>query len=128
MTRKSKYYVVMDPRDNSVVLSPELFSHLGGFDSCHRVYVFKLSGKEDNYAFIVNPDFSEETQIAEVQVNTKTKEVGFESLIPSVVTMFARWGFDLETPMKIPVRGQKTVFDFECFYEFEHSSSEPVEG
>lgn len=123
--KKDDKYVVMDPRDNSVTLSPALFASLGGFDECHRVYVFQVAGSDD-YAFIVNPDFPEETQISDVQVNTKTKEVGFECLIPSVPMMFARWGFDLEAPRRFPVLKVPVHFDFGAFYEFDHSGSVPV--
>lgn len=123
MSRSDKYYVIMDPRDYSVTLSPELFEHLGGFDSCHRVYVFKLSGSYADYAFTVNPDFGEETQIADVQVNTATKEVGFECLIPSVVMMFARWSFDLERPRIVPVHRIDTGYDGGDVYQFDFDDS-----
>lgn len=116
----SDYYVTMDPRDNSVTLSPALFGRLGGFEECHKVYVFKLAGTPAEYAFVVNPDFDVETQIADVQVNTKTKEIGFECLLPSVVMMFARWGFDLEEPRRVPV---KTIVAGSAgrVYKFEHN-------
>lgn len=114
----------MDPRDNSVTFSPELFAHLGGFESCHKAYVFNIHGIADSYAFVINPEFDVETQIADVQVNTKTKEFGFESLTPSVVMMFVRNGLDIETPCKVPVREQKTLFSFGSFYEFDFGHAE----
>ena len=109
----------MDPRDNSVTLSPELFAHLGGFYSCHRIYVFGLAGSYNDYAFVVNPDFDVDTQIADVQVNTKTKEVGFECLTPSVVMMFARNIFDLETPRRVPVKRLETSNERETVYQLD---------
>lgn len=119
----NNHYVIMDPRDNSVTLSPELFAYLGGFEECHRAYAFKLSSSSNEFGFITNPDFAEETQIAEVQVNTKTKEIGFECLIPSVVTMFARNCFDLEKPRKVPVNELYTLFDQGRMFEFDFDNS-----
>ena len=111
----------MDPRDNSVTFSPALFEHLGGFDSCHKVYAFKI-GNENDFGFTLNPEFDEKTQIADVQVNTKTKEVGFECLCPSVVMMFARWCFDLETPRKVAINELYTLFGSDV-YEFDYKHS-----
>lgn len=48
------------------------------------------------YGFVVSPKLSKETQLADVQYNTKYGTVGFESLVPTVARVLYDYGIDAD--------------------------------
>ena len=48
------------------------------------------------YGFVVSPKLSKETQLADVQFNTKYGTVGFESLVPTVARVLYDYGIDAD--------------------------------
>ena len=48
------------------------------------------------YGFVVSPKLSKETQLADVQFNTKYGTVGFESLVPTVARVLYDYGIEAE--------------------------------
>ena len=95
-------YVIMDARDNSVTFSKRLFKHLNVFEKDEaNIYVFRLCNQvvEEGsnrtgaiYAFMLNPPFTQETQLGAIQYNAKHKCIGFESLCPTVNRIFYDYG------------------------------------
>lgn len=101
-------YVIADAKDNSITFSKRLFHHLKVFDNDEaKIYVFKLS-KEGEYAFILNPELEQETQLAEIQFNAKHKTIGFESLCPTVNRIFYDYGLPVDICCKLSVSHQAT--------------------
>lgn len=91
--RHRSLYVIVDPADNSVTLSHGLFDHM---DVMHqeqaKVFVFRLCNvATDNkdlsgalYAFTLNPEIKQPTQLCDIQYNSKYRTIGFETLCPTV--------------------------------------------
>ncbi len=48
------------------------------------------------YGFVVSPKLSKETQLADVQFNTKYGTVGFETLVPTVARVLYDYGIDAD--------------------------------
>lgn len=48
------------------------------------------------YGFVVSPKLSKETQLADVQYNTKYGTVGFETLVPTVARVLYDYGIDAD--------------------------------
>lgn len=107
---KLNWYVVIDGRDNSVTISRKVWLHLKKNVSkdCDeaRVFVFKTSLNE--FAFMVNHNIEQDTQLCTVQYNEHFKTIGFESLCPSVNRICYEYGLPYEKPIKLPVRIEKT--------------------
>ena len=96
-----KLYVIADATDNSVTFSRHLFKLIEEFmgEEKAKVYVTQLVNYEGRskgivYAFCVNPPIDQDTQLADIQYNSKYHCVGFESLCPTV----ARICYDYEIP------------------------------
>lgn len=89
-------YVIVDPADNSVTLNKWLWKDMGGFNLNEaKVFVFAVKGTGE-YGFMVNPKIEQETQIADIQYNTKYKCIGFESLNPSVNRIVYDYGLPIQ--------------------------------
>jgi len=100
------FYVIADATDNSVTLSRSLFRHMGGMDlEQAKVFAFRVPSGKDSwvYAFTVNPEFEEPTQLADIQYNSKYRSVGFECLNPSVNRIFYDYGLPPLTRVKLAV-------------------------
>lgn len=100
-----KLFVYIDPADNSITLSKALFKHMKNNvkpGDEPKVFVFKLS-HTDNYAFMVNPNIKQPTQLCTIQYNEKYKCVGFESLCPSVGKIAYSYGLSHNKPTKLTV-------------------------
>ena len=98
-------YVVADPSDNSVTLSPlllEFILRVTGLGE-NKVYAFRLSSR-GGYAFMLNPDISEETVTAPIQWNSKHHCSGFACNCPSVNRIFYDYGIDRPAPARIFVK------------------------
>lgn len=97
------YYVIADPADNSVTLSKALYRHMGVEElDAAKVYVFFVP-EADCYGFILNPDFNQETQLADIQYNGKHKTIGFECLVPTVNRIFYDYGLPHDRKIKLSV-------------------------
>lgn len=93
-------FVIADATDNSITFSRALTRHMNlmHLDEA-KVFAFYIPSKL-HYAFILNPEFDQETQLADVQYNSKYKSVGFEMLNPTVNRMF----YDYRLPHGIKVK------------------------
>lgn len=104
-----RYYVILDPKDNSVTLSKALFKHMkkNAKGEGANVFVFKIK-HNDNYAFMVNPNLEQPTQLCEIQYNDKYKCIGFETLCPSVGKILYDYGMPDSQILKMSVSVQLT--------------------
>lgn len=101
-------FVIADARDNSITLSKRLFDHMQVFKHDKaKVFVFFIP-EHNCYGFVLNPQFEQETQLCEIQYNTKHKCIGFESLNPSVNRIFYDYGLPAEIGCQLSVK-PKTV-------------------
>mgnify|MGYP007012483212 CR=1 FL=1 len=91
--RHRSLYVIVDPADNSVTLSRGLFDHMDVINKEEaKVFVFHLcnavtENKDRSgalYAFTLNPDIKQPTQLCDIQYNSKYHSIGFETLCPTV--------------------------------------------
>lgn len=98
-------YVIADSTDNSVTFSRRLFRRLKvvmGLDVA-KVLVFYVP-ESRCYAFTLNPSIEQETQLADIQYNSKHRCVGFESLVPTVNRIFYDYGLPSGIRCKLSVR------------------------
>lgn len=109
--RRRSFFVICDPSDNSVTLSKALFKHMGVMEmDAAKVYVFSLATgaapfrDKGEYGFILNPDFDQETQLADIQYNAQHKTIGFECLVPTVNRIFYDYGLPFDKPAKLSVQ------------------------
>lgn len=105
--RSRHMYVIADATDNSITLSRALFHHMGGLSlEKAKVFAFYVPAVEPHhghYGFILNPEFDKETQLADIQYNTKHRTIGFEMLNPTVNRMFYDYGLQPMTKVKLTV-------------------------
>lgn len=98
-------HVVADPNDNSVTLSRRLFNHIKKHakdDDVSKVIVFYIpEGK--CYGFMLNPPIEQETQLCQIQYNSKYKCIGFETLCPSVGLIFYNYGLPSDKSIGLSV-------------------------
>mgnify|MGYP006988899429 CR=1 FL=1 len=98
--RYRNMFVIADATDNSITFSRDLARHMRLMHLHEaKVFAFYIPSKLQ-YAFILNPEFDQETQLADVQYNSKYKSVGFEMLNPTVNRMF----YDYQLPHGIKVK------------------------
>ena len=95
-----RFYVIADASDNSITFSKKLFQHMNVMEQDKaQVFAFFIPLTKE-FGFIINPDFDQETQLAEIQYNSKFKSIGFECLNPSVNRMF----YDYHLPHNIKAK------------------------
>ena len=85
--RHRALYIIVDPTDNSVTLSHGLFDHMDVMNQeVAKVFVFSIpsNGSCKSYAFTLNPDIKQPTQLCDIQYNSKYRSIGFETLCPTV--------------------------------------------
>lgn len=89
------FYVIADPHDNSITFNRWLFRNMGGsrLDSA-KVFVFRITSTGE-YGMIINPKLGKETQLADIQYNTKYRCIGIESLNPTVNRIFYDYGLPI---------------------------------
>ncbi|MBQ7462439.1 MAG: hypothetical protein IJS63_09345 [Bacteroidaceae bacterium] len=110
--RHRSLFVILDPADNSVTLSRGLFDLMDVMNlEVAKVFVFHLcnAASEDLkrggaiYAFMLNPQFEQETQLADIQCNSKHRTIGFECLCPTVNRIFYDYGLSVNSRAKLSV-------------------------
>lgn len=100
-----RYYVIADSNDNSMTFSRKLYRHIELSSHCDdeaKVYMFEIPAW-DTYGFAVNPELTQETQLADIQYNEKFKTIGFEALCPTVNKMFYCYGLPSALKLKLTV-------------------------
>lgn len=98
-----RLWVTIDPRDNSCTLSRGLFAHIRRRNRKGTVFVFSIPAR-GTFGFTVNPDLGDaETQVSEIQYNSKEKCVGFETLNPSVGHILYDYGLPSDRPVRLSV-------------------------
>lgn len=100
-------FVIADASDNSITFSKKLFNHMRVFEKdAAKVYVFFIP-EAQCYGFMLNPELKKETQLADIQYNSKYKSIGFESLIPTVNKIFYDYGLPAECSCMLSVKPKK---------------------
>lgn len=100
-------YVIADATDNSITFSKRLFKSLNVMKlDVAKVYTFYIPDVKC-YGFILNPNFEQETQLADVQYNQKKHCVGYECLVPTVNRIFYDYGLQANTRCKLSVKVRK---------------------
>lgn len=98
-------FVDADDSDNTFTLSPLLLRFI--LQVCglgeNRAFVFRISSHGE-YAFVLNPDFSEESVTSPIQWNTKLGCAGFASYCPSVNRIFYDYGLSRSVTSRIFVK------------------------
>lgn len=114
-----RYYVVVDPSDNSITLSEKLFYHIKKHSESNdtSVFVFRIPDKK-TFGFMVNPDIKEQTQLCQIQYNGKYKCIGFETLCPSVGYILFSYGLPALNKVKLSVSVKRTAQD-RLYYQFD---------
>lgn len=124
-----RLYVIADSTDNSVTFSKDLFRMLDVMDQDEaKVFVFHLcNAASENpsgwagklYAFTVNYQFSQETQLADIQYNQLHRCIGFECLCPTVNQIFYDYNLPVMSkaklsviPCKMPAKGDNPAFTY----------------
>lgn len=105
---RNECYVIADARDNSITFSKLLAKQLDidGLQEA-KVYVFEIKdpkNPEKRYGFCLNPQFKQETQLADIMYNSKYKCVGFECLVPTVNRIFYDYGLPSGCKCKLSVK------------------------
>lgn len=113
-----RYYVVLDPKDNSVTLNKHLFNHIKKHSKTSetKVFVFSIPAK-NAYGFMVNADVKD-TQITNIQYNDKYHCIGFETLCPSVGKIFFDYNLPALNSIKLSVSINRTASG-DIYYIFE---------
>ena len=120
-----RYYVTLDPADNSVTLSKALFNHIK--DNAHegdeaRVFVFKV---EHSYGFMTNPGIEQPTQMCDIQYNDKYRCIGFETLCPSVGHILYNYGLNATQRVKLSVSVCRTT-QGKLYYQFDRPDAKHI--
>ena len=140
--RSLRYYVIADPSDNSVTLSPHLFAHIqkevrhscrtitrtekqnGRYDRAPRVFVFRIP-HHHSFGFMPNPGIAEPTQLCQIQYNAKYRCIGFETLCPSVGRILYEYGLPALSPVKLSVAIRRTP-QGKTYYQFDVPTSKQL--
>ncbi len=116
--RHRALFVIADPSDNSITLSRALFDHMDVMSQQQaKAFVFTVpcgsaTGKSHSarrvsagkrYAFILNPQLEQPTQLCDIQYNSKHRSIGFESLCPTVNRIFYDYAIQASSPVKLSV-------------------------
>ena len=116
--RQLRWYVIADPNDNSITFSKGLYKALKllSYEVKPCAFVFTLSDTKE-YAFCINPDLPEGLPMGEIQFNPKYKTIGFESLVPTVQSVFFDYGLPADRACKLSVsKGTQIVEGKELIY------------
>lgn len=102
LLRKS-CFVILDSRDNSVTFSKRLYK-ISGIEKMEKAKVFCFFvPSTGHYAFCFNPEFKQETHLANVMYNVKYRCIGFECLVPTVNRIFYDYGLPAIDKAKLSV-------------------------
>jgi len=127
--RHRSLYVIADPADNSVTLSRALFEHMDVMNQEQaKVFMFHLCNVVTEnkvqsgalYAFTLNPDIQQPTQLCDIQYNSKYRTIGFETLCPTVNRILYDYGLPncktkltvepFTVPVDSPDKGSMTIY------------------
>lgn len=103
--RLLRYFVIVDPTDNSVTLSKKLFNHIRKSSDGQEkasVFLFRITDT-DLFGLMVNPNIETPTQYCDIQYNGKYKCIGFETLNPSVGRILYDYGLSALKSYKLSV-------------------------
>lgn len=104
-----RFYVFLDPKDNSVTISQSLFNHIRKNANSNEAKVFVFSIKDTGkFGFMVNPHIERETQLCDIQHNEKLLCIGFETLNPSVGLILYRYNLPADRIVKLSVTPKQT--------------------
>ena len=122
-----RYYVVIDPADNSVTLSKRLFCHIKDNSKGEKpsVFVFSLLPENDTFAFMLHHGINKPTQLCDIQYNDKYKCIGFETLCPSVGAILYKYGLPPHRPVKLSVSIWRTGVG-QTYYQFDKPNAEYI--
>lgn len=125
--RALRYFVLVDPEDNSITLSKHLFRHIriNAKDSGNTsVFVFFIP-ECDTFGFMQAPGIEQPTQLCDIQYNDKHKCVGFETLCPSVGTILYRYGLPADCRIKLSVTVKRNVLG-KIYYQFDKPNAKHI--
>lgn len=108
--RSLRFFVIVDPADNSVTLSKKLFSHIRKHsDAAGKavVFVFRISDT-GLFGFMVNPDIEKKTQLCDIQYNNDYRCIGFETLNPSAGRILYDYNLPADRKCKLSVSVKET--------------------
>ena len=126
MLFRQSMYIIADPRDNSITLSRRLVRRMGVMKAEQaKVFVFKTTDKK-RYAFTMNPQLPEPTQLCDIQYNTKHRCIGFETLCPTVNKIFYDYRIPVAKAVKLSVRARmiRNISFYEITPPYEKSFNE----
>lgn len=110
-------YVIVDGSDNSITLSKRLVKNMGVMKMSDqpKVMVFRIPDM-DSYGFMVNPDIEQQTQLNDIQYNSKHRSIGFESLCPTVNRIL----YDYQLPSgRFKLSVKKHHMEGKAFYQIQ---------
>ena len=108
--RSLRFFVIVDPADNSVTLSKKLFSHIRKHSDATGkavVFVFRISDT-GLFGFMVNPDIEKKTQLCDIQYNNDYRCIGFETLNPSAGRILYDYNLPADRKSKLSVSVKET--------------------
>lgn len=110
--RNRRNFVIVDPNDSSITFSRSLFRNIKQLteksDNPPKAFVFYTPATRC-YGFVIHVPFSQPTQLADIQYNSKHKCIGFESLNPTVSKILYDYGVaQAMKPCKLTVTTQLT--------------------
>ncbi len=119
--------MIADPNDNSVTLSKHLFNHIKknakkGEVPC--VFVFRVP-EHGTYAFMLNPEIEEPTQLCDIQYNGKYRCIGFETLCPSVGHIVYDYGLPADRRVKLSVSIMESALG-KIYYQFDRPDAKYI--
>lgn len=119
--RSLRYYVLVDPKDNSVTLSKYLFRHiLNNATDCGNTNVFMFAIPDcDTYGFMYDHGIEQPTQLCDIQYNDKYKCIGFETLCPSVGAILYQYGLPADCRIKLSVSVKRNVLG-KIYYQLDN--------
>ena len=109
--RSLRFFVIVDPADNSVTLSKNLFSHIrkhSGTAGKAVVFVFRISDT-GLFGFMVNPYIEKKTLLCDIQYNDKYRCIGFETLNPSAGRILYDYNLPADRKCKLSVSVKDTA-------------------
>lgn len=116
-----RYFVILDPDDNSVTMSEKLFKHIcNNNDAGDNATVFVFATSDNHFAFAINPSgIDSPTQLCDIQYNDKHKCIGFETLCPSVGRILYEYGLSAERKCKLSVSVKRTEKNSLMYYQID---------
>lgn len=93
--RAKDLFVIADPADSTVSLSPALAAHIArtAGQGAALLIVFRILGT-DRYGFAPATEAEAASQLAALDFDKGLRCWGFTAVCPTVAQIFARWGYD----------------------------------